>query len=176
MRNLSQLFEFLADLRVYSYVVNAFFIALWLRQRLFLNHFLAGRWDGTLKTVGADDAVLHCTLLISEHRDRDNTALLRYERRDLQTGQVTLRGVDILDDYDTDVLFVFRRQWRPRFIRDLHTGDTNHSMTSPSVQRLGSLPNIYQWNCKIQNLFFRPKLRVAISGADVSFEGAFLRR
>jgi hypothetical protein len=159
----------LSLLQVISYTVNSVFILQWLLSKMLLHKFLVGRWEGTLAREGDDGAVFHCTLYVAAHKDRDNTAVFCYQKKDLHSTQVCIQGVDILADYDGDLLFVWRRSWKPTFIRAMHV-DLGNGTQNPD-----DMPKRYTWNCRVSSLFFRPKMAVDVKAFDVSFSG-FLAR
>src|SRR5215213_6472587 len=97
----------LSLIQIISYTVNAVFILQWLSGKVLLHKFLVGRWEGTLAREGDDGAVFHCTLYVTAHKDRDNTAVFCYQKKDLHSTQVCIQGVDMLSDYDGDLLFVW---------------------------------------------------------------------
>lgn len=156
--------------RYVSYLVNVIVFLNWLRNRVVLRRFLVGQWDGTFTKEGVDGIIFYCQLYVAGHRDKEDTAVFSYERRDLRTSFVGSRGADILESYDNDMWFVWRRTWNPRFVRHAHDSLTNVA-DEDAVLRGSELPKRYTWECRVKDLFFRPKMAVRIESIEGRYVG-----
>ncbi|MDO8706192.1 MAG: hypothetical protein Q7J84_14710 [Sulfuricaulis sp.] len=171
----------LADgVRYTSFAVNAVVFILWLKKRIVMNSFLAGRWEGVLTPNENPTTVYHCTLYITSHKGKDNAALLYYYKKNLDTDDIPVKGLDMLIEYN-DAMFVFGRTWSPRFMRVFHKEGvqiiSGSSATDESSVFPGVFPGIYNWNCVICSFLFKEKMQVTIevAGETCKFSG-FLRK
>lgn len=161
--------DILDGVRYASFLINIVVFYYWLKQRIFLNNFLVGRWEGVLAPDENPDAVYHCILYMASRESNDNTGNLYYCHKDLKTGDALVKGLDELIDYN-DALFVFKREWNPRFIRVFHK-EVEHLIDDSSSY--DSLPMAYRWKCQILSIFFCAKMRVEITavGQEIKFSG-----
>jgi hypothetical protein len=156
-------------LQIVSYTINGMIFWQWLRGKLVLRRFLVGRWEGSFARTQEDGIAIHCTLYVTEHKDRDNTALFYYRMQDLKSSTICIQGCDVLSNYDEDPLFFHRRIWRPFFLRAMHVSHGNGLWNDVDM------PTHYAWDCRINSLFFRPKMQVTIKAPDTSFSGVLLK-
>jgi len=145
--------------RLLSVVVNVVLTVLWIKQRIVLKTYLAGRWQGTLVSEQNPQEVYKCTLYVADHRGKDNTAHLYYRWRDLETGTDLSKGLDEMIVFG-DEMFVFGRRWAPHFARVLHKEAIHPNGDRP---RTGKMPVRYKWDCEILHFLFLAKMKVDIT-------------
>lgn len=157
--------NWLTILKILSVGINFFILIKWIRSKIVLNRFLVGRWEGNI--VNAEtEARLKCILIVSECAGRDNKAFFYYEQFD--NDEITVRGGDELDDYDSDRMFICNRQWKPVFFRQFHVG-YNENAEKKVIDFSESIR--YEWHCQIQNIWTRPKLKITIVGNSINLNG-----
>lgn len=149
--------------RYVSYLVNAVVILYWLKHRVVLNDFLAGRWEGVLTSQQGITIVYSCILYTARHDGRDNTAHLYYSKKNVAKNEVAVQGLDTLVKYNEGT-FVFSRQWNPQFMRLFHNNIPSEMQAAPPL---------YDWSCKIHSIFFSAKMEVTIqaAGENLTFSG-----
>ena len=147
-----------------SITINLIVFLKWTGSKVILNEFLLGRWEGNI--VSSQDIKLSCTLIITSRPERANKAFFYYEQIHAQS--ILIRGVDELDDYEDDLLFIFRKRWNPVFYREFHVA-YNQKMQGEQIDDRETVK--YNWNCTVHNILFKPKLKVTIAGNGVNFQG-----
>ncbi|HEX8844988.1 MAG TPA: hypothetical protein VF791_10110 [Pyrinomonadaceae bacterium] len=160
--------EYLQYLRYASFAFNGIVLIIWLKSKMILKDFLQGLWKGNLIVKDDKEYIIECTLLVVKHKDRNNSALLYYERRRLACGTVTVRGVDKLEKYPDEKWFFWHPCWRPIFQRKAHVPLVEEEGMSAAESLM---PKRYQWKCEITRRFFRPKMNVIITHEECVFEG-----
>lgn len=153
-------------IRYASFLVNAVVAYYWLKQRLLLNNFLAGRWEGVLHPSGNPSAVYKCVLYMANRNGNDNSGYLYYCKENLNTGDILVKGLDELVEYDARLL-VFGKEWCPRFVRVFHK---ESNLPADVACPIGALPKAYIWNCEILAVLFSAKMRVKITEEDQNVE------
>jgi hypothetical protein len=167
--------------RYASFLVNAVVFYFWLKQRIVMNNFLAGRWEGVLTPSENPKAAYYCVLYVTSHKGKDNTGHLYYYKKNLDTDDIPVKGLDALMEYN-DAMFVFGRTWSPRFLRVFHKESVQIAPSpgqnaDPNVKKSPAFPPVYQWNCTICSFIFSAKMEVTIEveGQSLKFSG-FLRK
>lgn len=155
----------LTILKILSVAGNLVILYKWIMSKIVLNRFLVGRWEGNIVNA-VTEARLSCVLIVTECAGRDNKAFFYYEQFDKD--EITVRGGDELDDYDSDGMFIFKQQWKPVFFRQFHVG-YNDKVDKKEIDFSESVR--YQWHCEIQNIWSKPKLKIAIEGNSVNLNG-----
>lgn len=163
----------LSYLKLFSYAFNAVVAFTWLKRKLIQTLFLSGRWEGTLLCIESDntnkDILLVCTLVVTNHPNHDNQAILYYEQENISRDRKKIQGVDKLHTYDENSFFFWNKVWKPQFVRLIHfDGNTTIDEQETKIQ----LPKIYHWDCKICSMWFKEKMNVSIKSNDVTFVGS----
>lgn len=148
-----------------SIVVNVSVFAKWLWSKMVLSKFLLGRWEGNI-TNSQTNVRIKCILIVTESSDRSNQALFYYEQK--HEHQIALRGVDELDDYDSDFLFIRKKQWKPIFIRQFHFVYKDE-INGAQIDFTETIK--YSWDCKVNSIWTKPKLDITIEGNGVNLHG-----
>jgi hypothetical protein len=166
----------LSVLRYGSFFLNGLLFVLWLKRRIVLKDFLAGRWEGVVRPSDDKGVAYRCILYVARHDGKDNSALLYYSKQDVQSGEITVKGLDTLLEYE-DVTFVLGRKWSPRFMRVFHKEGVHMSDEPEMAGRSKGLPPVYLWDCKICSFLWSARMEVTIRVADdpLSFSG-FLQK
>lgn len=155
-------FTWIPPFTLISIIVNSVILVAWLRSKVLLDEFLVGRWEGTLKMDSPESSqdclLIECTLMISKHKDAHDEGYLYYRKINLNDNRCLTEGLDKLDHYDGDKLFVSRRKWNPGFRRVFHKCKIHQDAP----------PAIYNFQCKVVKLFFRPCMRVRVEHSDRS--------
>lgn len=172
MEYLQYLREYLQYLKYASFGFNGIVLFLWLKKKLLLADFLEGLWTGNLIVKDDAEHIIVCTLLVVRHKDRDNSALLYYERKRLSCGTVTVRGVDKLETYPGEKWFFWNPHWKPIFQRKAHVPIAEQENVSDIETWM---PKRYEWQCEMTRRFSKPKMNVKIFYEDCVFEGEFSR-
>src|SRR6185437_796006 len=95
------------------------------------------------------DHAIKCTVMISKHRDKGNTAYIIYQRIDLNDDRRLISiGLDTLNHYERDLLFFYRRRWTPSFVRVFHKMKDDISLSKTR----------YDCQCDAESVFFKPRL------------------
>lgn len=97
--------DYMDYIRYASFALNGVALILWLKSKFILTEFLQGSWKGNLEVKEDVNHIIECTLIVVCHKDRDNSALLYYERKRLACGTVITRGVDKLEKYPDNLWF-----------------------------------------------------------------------
>jgi len=139
-----------------SYLINAVFVATSLKKRVFMEDFLAGKWTGELAHFRPDgshyDAITKCVMMISRHKENNNSGYIYYETVNQNTDQVVYKGLDQLNKYETDLWFLLNREWNPRFVRVFHKSEHNVDTTK----------TVYNFTCQATDLIFKQRMNVKI--------------
>lgn len=160
---LSQI-DWILILKWLSVIINLIVFIKWIASKVVLNKFLLGRWEGNI--VNNKDIKLSCILIVTSRPERANKAFFYYEQ--IQAQSILIRGVDELDDYEDDFLFIINKKWNAVFYREFHVA-YNQEMQGEQIDARETVK--YDWNCTVHNVLFKPKLKVLISGNGINFEG-----
>ena len=163
--NIASNIPWLLILKILSVAINIFVLIRWIRGKIILNKFLLGRWEGNMVN-STTQAKLDCILIVTECAERANKAFFYYEQTYKQ--EITVRGGDELHDYDSDTLFIRNKKWKPVFFRQFHIA-YNDVVGATQADFTGTVN--YQWNCDIQNIWTKPKIKIAISGNSIELKG-----
>lgn len=155
----------LTILKILSVTINFLILYKWIMSKIILNRFLVGRWEGNIVN-SKTKAKLDCTLIVTECATRTNKAFFYYEQ--VFNQEITVRGSDELNDYDSNGMFIWSKKWSPNFFRRFHVA-YNDVVDATQIDFTGTVN--YQWNCDVQNIWNKPKLKVAIAGNSVNLEG-----
>jgi len=156
-------------IRYLSLIVNGVILYQWLRNRLLLNYFLVGKWEGVLIPSDNRDDVIKCILYVAKHKNSDSTAHLYYSKKTLSSSEISVKGVDELISYPDDIFFAKNRVWKPKFMRVLHKNGVSDKEPDNSRDH----PVHYDWKCYITSLFFNQKMNVCVKSesSDLEFSG-----
>jgi len=149
-----------------SFAINLFIIFKWLRRKIILSRFIEGRWEGALISNQENPVKLDCKLLITSSTERANKGFFYYEQ--IQSENITVRGVDALNDYETNNLFCFNGIWKASFIREFHVA-YDKEMKGKQIDAREVVQ--YKWECKVCSIFTKPKIKTKLTGNGVEFEG-----
>lgn len=163
-----QLFSLAWENKVWaSAIVNVVVLILWLRNKVFQDEFLVGRWEGALKKESTgrsqDYLEIKCTLMITKRKGAAAEGFLHYRKVNLSDDSwpVLTEGLDRLGHYHADWMFVQHKTWEPAFTRVFHNCKHQHN-TSPAI---------YNFQCKIDKLFFKPCMSVRVKHVDGWWKG-----
>ena len=150
--------------------VNVIVLFKYIRSKVTLSILLTGRWEGYVEYCGDNDRILDCTLIVSDNPIRANRASFYYKQVDGE--KISVRGLDELNDYDDDYIFIFKRKWKPVFYREFHVAYNNQT----KAEQIDTRHTIkYHWDCDICNILTKPKLKVFIWGNNVELKGVLHR-
>ena len=146
-------------------IINCLILRKYILSKIVLNKLLLGRWEGDFEYCDNSHITLRCTLIVTDHASRTNKALFYYKQIDGE--RILVRGIDELHDYEGENKFIWKKKWNPIFYREFHIA-YNKELEGEQID-VGTAK--YNWNCDIQNIWKKPKIKVVIRGNDVQLEG-----
>jgi hypothetical protein len=156
---------FIQFLRWSSFLVNAVFIGIGIKNRIIMEDYLSGKWEGRLTHYGKDtNAKTKCTMMISRHKERSNSGYIYYESFIPDSRVVLYRGLDELNEYETDFWFFINREWHPQFTRVFHQNDGTLNFSKRE----------YNFIFNATDFIFKKRMKVIINvDDDFRLEGYF---
>jgi hypothetical protein len=153
-----------------SITVNVVTAIYWLRSKIQLSKFLAGRWQGELTLLNppnVQDHNLSTVLVLTEHVGRECTGYFVYTFETYEG--VQFKGCDKLKHYLEVPTTSLKRKWSALFFRHAH--ENLNQAQGLMYERQGASTPSYTWKCNITRIFSRPKMSVEIVGKSVTYSG-----
>jgi hypothetical protein len=149
-----------------SLAVNLGFAYRWTMNRVRMDRFLQGHWQGKLFRENlTTNLVYEVDMYLTNHSTQQVSGVVVYQVRDLDKDVTVSKGVDQLVTYRRNPWFALNRQWAPRFARQFHV---HHE---PDDIRESTDKKIYDYTCRATSWMSKPCFDVRVTTGGTLWQG-----